>query len=395
MTLHTTGEDFVFECELLHNLTGSGPIEELVPVVWVVKPGTDAAELIVAEIEAVSDNTYSVTVPGTYLEESGVYAFMAAVDNFSSAEVQLLQVGSSHPVGQELWVPFYARKTTGAAELNTDHGDLTLSVILGDAVDRTVPVDGFRNLSTPSLKAPICQVRVLASEIAGNGRMVYSIAGPGLRTFSRTIAVGSDELLEIELYLVPAQYRVGMSIAGADGSIAQVVYTDSGGVARTLLAPGTYTATLSRQNWVFSENNVEFTIEADTTEVQFNGAYTLPAGASTGFCAISFRLLDATGSPLVGQRVLFAPTASVVANSAITNKALSVETDSQGYGRINLIQGMRVTVNVEGTRVYEEFTVPATASADLFDDNLISFAEKVFDTYLADFDSAIRRTLEP
>jgi hypothetical protein len=199
------------------------------------------------------------------------------------------------------------------------------------------------------------------------------------------------------LFQLQPQYEgVLLSISGSAGQKIADVYTLAGGVVELELEASQYVVVLSFENWVFNSNN----IAVDTAAEDFGGIVDIDATRSVpaaappqGFTVIKFTLLQATGDPMAGTKVLFAPRFGTQGNAVVVKDALAVTTDSRGYGEIRLISGIEVVVNVEGTRIYETFVVPNTPTANLFD--LITFADKGFESYLADFDAGIRRTLNP
>lgn len=84
-------------------------------------------------------------------------------------------------------------------------------------------------------------------------------------------------------------------------------------------------------------------------------------------CTGKIALADASGSPLVGRRVIFVPISSqVIADGSGNNYGvlpsvdrIIVTTDDNGRATITLVKGQRLKVFIEGTSFQREFVVPS------------------------------------
>lgn len=95
----------------------------------------------------------------------------------------------------------------------------------------------------------------------------------------------------------------------------------------------------------------------------------------------SFHLVDVSGRPVVGRRLIFVPLTPMLVPATVYGilpgfDRIIVTTDEAGDGIINLVIGMRVKVFFEGSSFNREFTVPdvdfdvltvATAQPDALD----------------------------
>lgn len=393
--------DIEFGFELLNNATGAVVSVPQSTVLYVVQPGSQTPVAVVgASFQAVSAGSFRTRIPAAYVQTPGLLSAFVLAQGAASRTVHVFQVGENPPANTDLWVPFVARRSTGDGILTLGPGDVLLSVALGTfAATRSLATAEFSALlGNGSTATPFYAAKIRASEIGSSGILTYSLTGTGLSTFSADIGVGDPDMFSVRFQLSPTYPEpvVVEIFRKSDGILAARVTTNVTSQVDVLLRRAQYTYRLSYLNWVFTQNNGEFTVDETINGfVQLDARHTIPAQNPVGFTRVVFRLLNPDGSPVAGRKLLFAPKLAVLSgNSAgVVKNTMAVTTDSDGRGSINLIAGLVVVVTLEGTRLYEEFTVPDTVEVNLF--SLISFADRGFDAYLADLDYGLPRTLSP
>lgn len=391
--------DIQFTFEMLSDTNGALVAAPTELKLYVVRPGAVASEYVnTATFELLTDGIVRTTIPAAYSANSGVLVAFVLGSNCSSKSALIVQVGDTPAVGADLWVPFAGRKSTGEPRKGMTAGDVNIVITLASPTLRGVTATNFVCLQDlNSQNTMFYLTKVLYTEIDRSGALSYSIEGADLLTFSQTIFVGDPDSALVTIQLNPAYSGVNVAVLRAQGyGVAGRGVTDGSGEVKLTLARGDYIIRLSRSAWEFSTNNTAFEVVDSTTDfVQINAAYTADQPQASGFCRLYFTLLKPDGSPDAGVRVLFAPRLAALggAFNGVNKQVMAVKTDGNGYGELNLISGLQVVVNVEGTRIYEELTVPNSSEANLF--QLISFEDKGFESYVGNFDYGIRRTLNP
>lgn len=382
-----------FSFEMLLNTTGAVALSPANMRLYVVRPGQSAAEEVIgAAFSPVSAGTYRTIIPADLVDNPGVMAAFVLADGSSSNNVYVYQIERSVVLGQSVWVPFIGRQSTGKAVLNLTAGALSLAVELGPPSMRGVLTSEFKQLQDIGLNATaFYMVMLRPEEVPISGVLTYSLEATGLQTVSYDLQAGGATMSTVLLQLQPAYSLVGVQILLSSNNMAYSSgLTNGAGELSVSLPDGEYIIRLSKDNWVFNRNNIPLTVLGNA-DVQVQADRMLPQAQPTGFTKVNFRILKPTGEPLPDVKVLFAPKLAISGGAGVVKTGIAVLTDTNGQGSINLISGLQVVVSVEGTRLFEEFTVPNVAETNLFDH--ISFQDKGFDYHLAEFDYGIRRTL--
>lgn len=392
------GAPIEFSFEILHSATGAPIADPENLSLYIVRPGQTEAEPVVSTFEEITPTSWKTTISGAYVDSAGVLTAFVTADYGVSATPAVFQVGANLEVGSPVFVPFIARNPAHLALTGLAYNDLTLTTHITTGASRSVEEDEFFQLQDQmATNLPIYMVQISGDEIDVEGVLSYEVEASSMTAYIMDLVVGSPSSHLFTIRLDPYLGNVAVEFI-ADSVVLARYITNGVGEAIGNVAAGDYTVRLSRSGYTFSTNNVEVNIpdSLDTTQglLELDGTSTQAAAQRSGFCKLTFRLLKANGEPLTNTKVLFFPRLALSGSGeGVVKQSLEVRTDPNGYGEVQLIYGLEMLVNVEGTRIFEEFTVPSEAEVDLF--SLISFEDKGFDYYITDFPSGIRRTLNP
>lgn len=387
-----------FSFELANNVTGALVTAPENMSLYVVRPGNTSAESVPADFVQVSDTAWKTTITADLVSSAGVLTAFVLATNAVSSEIGIFQIGENLPVGVPVWVPFIARNPAQVPLSGLAFNDVTLTTHITSGSSRSLVTEEFVQLQDVlATTLPIYLMQIREEEVNAEGVLTYEAEASSMTAFVKDLLVGEPENFVFTVKLDPFLAGVDVQFIQNGETVAQVT-TNGVGEAPASLPQGSYVVRLSKSGHTFSTNNVavDFPESLDGSEglLLLDGSSTTDPAPASGFCRIFFRLLKPTGEPEKGRKVLFVPKLAVSGTGeGVIKQSLEVISDPNGAGEINLIHGLEMVVNVEGTRLFEEFTVPAQSEEDLF--NLISFEDKGFGFYIANFPSGIRRTLNP
>src|SRR3972149_2526568 len=392
--MSTIGQPVELSFEILHDATGAQILAPTGLRLYVVAPGTQVLEYIPGQVfEPVGGGVIKTTIPGGEINVMGLYGAVVTADNGSSRDIELF-VAQGVRANAEILLPFAARREDGSAKTNLTSSAVSLSFHLTTQVTRTVdPLDFVHLFDSFAAPTAFYMVRILATELTGAGTLAYGVDGTDMEVWRHDLVIQDQPYVDFTIKTNPWLDNVSVEIYLDDILVFQGVSDLLGNLAAR--APiGTLEARISKPGLVFSTNNFVVAPSEDTVSVEISTAHRVEQTDPPGFCRIDFQLLQANGTPLAGKKIFFTPILGLTGTGAgVVKQPFEITLDPQGRGVMFLIPGIRSVVTLEGTRLYEEFEVPAQPQADLFD--LISFEDKGFQSYAAKLQDGIRRSLLP
>ena len=390
----TVGQPHGLTFEMLLDTTGAPTSILANPQLYLVKPGAVSFITVTgAAFTNVSGGVFKTSIPGSYLDLPGLYYAAVVAGNSSSRSIEIVEVDSEGlDVGELAYVPFAGKALNGTPLESLAFSTVTVTLSLEiTAVKPLVSADFVQLLDGLSNPTSFYLIKLSAADLNVEGTLSYSVDATGMQAFESEIEIVEKVTVEFVTKLVPTVAAVKAEYF-EDGARVFSGQTDAFGEMPTSLKPGIYRVRLQKADIVFDRNNVEVEVVAATTSVELDGNFTELETTQEGFCRISFKLVRPDGQPFVRTAVSFLPILSTSASgSGIVPLPLQSITNGLGEGEVFLLKGMQVRVTIEGTRIYEEFTVPDTDAAELF--TLITFQDKGFDLYVANLPAAPRRSM--
>lgn len=145
--------------------------------------------------------------------------------------------------------------------------------------------------------------------------------------------------------------------------------TDDEGYASSALGKGEYAAVLSKDGYVFSNNNFFFTIDPlDLIKPLLINAPFLEVPAApyvppTELVTMSVKLIGPSGQPIRYRDISISSrqpsTYSEGDNFIVGEDAVIIKTDANGIATTELVPGASIEIAVEGTRLNRRFVVPS------------------------------------
>ena len=358
--------------------------------------GNSAPQELAGVHETAADGKVSVKLSSEHFLAYSAFSIFV-ISDYGRSSVARVVVGGGIVAYTDTWVLFPVFKQNGAEDTSITPADVQLTVLVSydnTKIDETLTLSSSQFAQAvvdPSIQLPYYYVLVPEKCFVPKSELSLYLLHPHGRS-SAAFTV-SDTLLSVDLVTAPS--LMGVYVEFLDPETEAVVTsatTDAFGQILSLPVPrGEYIVRLSKSGLIFTNNNALIGLEENKQTIVLDTNFTVAAAQPDTFCRIYFRLTKPDGSAFANLHVYFVPRNLVVNNQAgVVKTNLMVKTDPTGYGEVFLAPGMRVVVHVEGTRLHEEFVVPDAPEANLFD--LITFKDKTFDLYVADFDDAIRRT---
>lgn len=272
------------------------------------------------------------------------------------------------------------------------------SVVASDVILRVYTEDHVQ-IGTSKTTAATSQVGVYITSAA------FQLADTGVYLFLWTSATGGYTYTQIEQWLVlSSSTKRAVSIFVTDTSVDPAVpqqnidvlvsteaaapvlqaRTDSSGKAEFLLEDGDYVATARKAGYVYSRNNMEFTVEA-FEEVEDSRFYLIATPFAASFdpdplfdtsdtSLMTLDIADMRGQPISDVCVLvtsqYMPdtrTGNSGRTVGIFGEPQFVKTNGNGYAEMRLLRGQTVTVAIEGTTIRRTFEVPDSVTFELMD----------------------------
>lgn len=222
-----------------------------------------------------------------------------------------------------------------------------------------------------------------------DGEIVFEHAAPFYVRDTDLVVAAQDNWLE-QCYVFIAS-DLGYPIAdvlcvfsrlGTEEFVFQGV-TSATGLLKPALDPGWYTATIFKDGYVFSRNNLEFEVLErplmPTNRFYLYSGYTTVAPSpdnevqSTDKCLVLVQMADLFGAPLPNARVLLESYGlHIVTGSGgdpigIGSSSGQVKLDAHGKGQFYAVRGSTIRVIIEGTGIRRQITIPDQVTCNFLD----------------------------
>lgn len=382
-----------FTFELINSGNGFPATSLTSPDLYILQPGETTLERVIgAEFEQVSATIFRATIPKELVIKSGILGAIVTDGNFDSRDFHTFLIGDGLREDEDAQLPFVARAEDASGLEGLFNTDVTLSFADGSPVSTAVAVADFSQMTDElSNPLPYYSITLPSVDIPSTGSLSYTVEATGMVPFHRQLDWVAGTFIKFDVTTEPVVDEATIEFLRLDEVVLSLVTDLSGQVSAELL-PNDYVARISKSGLTFDQNNLPLTVDENFTFFEISGAHTVVPSVQEGFCKIKFRLVKVDGTPLSDGIMNFFPELALTGSGAgVTKQPFPVKTNSNGEGVVFLIRGLTMRVNLEGTRLHEVFEVPDQDEAQLFD--LISFSDKGFAAFIANFDEGIRRSL--
>lgn len=288
-----------------------------------------------------------------------------------------------------------------AVTINIDVDDIDSALALYDEIEvwrSTTGANGTYTEITAASPAAATLVGTIASpwNISGQSLTItLDNADPVTVTFTGTNPLDTTAVLAAINAVVPGlASEVPSSTAGQNTGLIQLVSLTTG-TGSSLLVSGTAAATLGLGTTKVNGKADRISLASPTALYPFQdfdgdptywyktrylsstsqavSSYSDPQQGipqlvipTALLTLVTVNLIDGTGAPIVGRRVIFVPTTNAVVSSGNVNYGslpgvdrIVMTTNDSGYAGVSLVTGQTFKVFFEGTSYQREFTVPA------------------------------------
>lgn len=270
------------------------------------------------------------------------------------------------------------------------------SVVAGDVILKIFDEDhvkvGATRTTTTTAQTGVYETTA-ASQLADGGVYLFvwtsASGGYSYTQIQQWLVLPSSTKRAISVFVIdtaeaPAvpQENIDVLVSETDGTPVLQAKTDSAGKAEFLLEDGDYIATARRTGYVYSRNNLAFTVEA-YVEIEDSRFYLIATPFEATFdpdplfdaddtSLMTLDIADMSGKPLSNVCVLISSRLASDTRTGLSGRTvgifgepIAIRTNGNGYVETRLLRGQTVTAAIEGTTIRRTFEVPDDDSFEL------------------------------